>query len=124
MRGYIANHVLFPGLDVRQRLSVSAGYGAAELTIPADGALVDKTIDESGLRDRDIVVLSLTRDSTVIPNPAGARMLEAGDELLCFGKLDSLRDLVTERRRRRIRPVVQPLPTDPFSPATDTSPPA
>jgi len=118
---YVANHVSFPGLDVRQRLSVTAGYGAAELTIPADGPLVNKTIDETGLRDSDVVVLTLTRDTTVIPNPRGTRVLEAGDELLCFGKLDSLRSLVTERRRRRIRPTIQPLPEDPLSPLVEES---
>ncbi len=117
---YVANHVSFPGLDVRQRLSVSADYGAAELTIPVDGPLVNKSIDESGLRDSDIVVLSLTRASQVIPNPRGTRVLEAGDELLCFGKLESLRNLVTERKRRRIRPAIQPLPDEPLGPETDT----
>jgi len=116
---YIANHVSFPGLDIRQRLTVSAGYGAAELTIPTDGPLVNKTIDETGLRDSDIVVLSLTRASKVIPNPRGTRILEAGDELLCFGKLASLRSLVTERRRRRIRPAIQPLPEHPLDPTID-----
>jgi len=118
---YVANHVSFPGLDVRQRLSVTAGYGAAEVTIPEDGPLVNKTIDETGLRDSDVVVLTLTRNTTVIPNPRGTRVLEAGDELLCFGKLDSLRSLVTERRRRRIRPTIQPLPEDPLSPLVEES---
>jgi len=118
---YVANHVSFPGLDVRQRLSVTSGYGAAEVTIPEDGPLVNKTIDETGLRDSDVVVLTLTRNTTVIPNPRGTRVLEAGDELLCFGKLDSLRSLVTERRRRRIRPTIQPLPEDPLSPLVEES---
>lgn len=119
---YMANHVAFPGLDVRQRLSVSSGYGAAEITVPSEGPLVNKTIDEAGLRDLDIVVLTLTRGTQTIPNPRGTRVLAAGDELLCFGKLDSLRDLVTERRRRRIRPVIQPLPEHPLDPSPEGPP--
>lgn len=119
---YMANHVAFPGLDIRQRLTVSSGYGASELTIPAEGPMVNKTINETGLRDLDIVVLTLTRGDDVIPNPLGTRTLEAGDELLCFGKLDSMRDLVTEKRRRRIRPVVQPLPEHPLDVATEVEP--
>ena len=33
MIDYVANQVAFPELDVRQRLTVSAGYGVAELLV-------------------------------------------------------------------------------------------
>ena len=96
---HMANQVAFPELDVRQRLTVSTGYGVADLLIPEGAELVGKTIVESGLRDRDIVVLNLHRGTTVISNPKGTRVLEAGDKLLCYGKLDSMRSMVPERRR-------------------------
>jgi ribosomal protein S6--L-glutamate ligase len=111
---YVANQVAFPELDVRQRLTVSAGYGVAELLVREGADILGKTIKESGLRDRDITVLTLTRGTKVIPNPRGNRELEAGDRLLCFGKLEEMRDLVPARRRRRARPKVQPLPADPL----------
>jgi ribosomal protein S6--L-glutamate ligase len=111
---YIERQVAFPELDVRQRLTVSAGYGVAELLAREGADIVGKTIAESGLRDRDITVLTLTRGTTVIPNPRIERVLEPEDRLLCFGKLDSMRDLVPERRRRRSRPKVRPLPADPI----------
>jgi len=57
-------------------------------------------------------VLTLTRDTRVVPNPKGDRELEAGDRLLCFGRLEEMRDLVPARRRRRARPVVEPLPPE------------
>jgi ribosomal protein S6--L-glutamate ligase len=109
---FIAHQVAFPELDVRQRLTVSAGYGVAELLVRDGADIVGKTIAESGLRDRDIQVLTVTRDTRVIPNPKGTRVLEAGDRLLCFGKLEAMRDLVPERRRRRARPKLEPLPHD------------
>lgn len=109
---YIANQVDFPELDVRQRLNVSTGYGVAELQIREGFTMVGKTIDDSGLRSRDIVVLTLNRGTTVIPNPKGSRVLEADDRLLCFGRLEDMRDLVPERRRRRSRPRMQPLDPD------------
>jgi ribosomal protein S6--L-glutamate ligase len=118
---YIATQVSFPELDVRQRLTVSTGYGVAELLVRDGSELVGTTIEESGLRDRDITVLTLTRETTVIPNPRVHRVLEAHDRLLCFGKLEAMRDLVPERRRRRSRPKVQPLPDHPI-PEPDTSP--
>ncbi|MBT8206866.1 MAG: 30S ribosomal protein S6--L-glutamate ligase, partial [Acidimicrobiia bacterium] len=61
----------------------------------------------------DIAVLTLTKGTTVIPNPKSSRVLEVDDRLLCFGKLEAMRDLVPARRQRRSRPKVQPLPHDP-----------
>lgn len=107
---YIANQVRFPEIDVRQRLSVSTGYGVAELHIHPGADIVGKRLDESGLSERDIAVLTLVRDTKVIPNPRTDRVLEADDRLLCFGKLESMRHLVPERRRKRSRPVIQTLP--------------
>jgi ribosomal protein S6--L-glutamate ligase len=112
---YVANQVSFPEIDVRQRLTVSTGYGVAELYVREGADIVGKTITESGLRERDISVLTLVRGSKVIPNPRSDRTLEADDRLLCFGKLESMRDLVPERRRRRLRSKIQALPTDPIS---------
>lgn len=111
---YMLSQVAFPELDVRQRLTVSTGYGVAELLVHEGADLVGQAIDESGLRNRDITVLSLTRGTTVIPNPRVDRVLEAEDRLLCYGKLEAMRDLVPERRRRRARPEIQPLPEIPI----------
>jgi len=112
---FIESQVAFPELDVRQRLSVSTGYGVAELAIGESWPSVGSTIAESGLAERDITVLTLTRGTRVIPNPRSSRVLEPDDRLLCFGKLENMRDLVPERRRRRARPSVKPLPDEPIS---------
>ena len=98
---YIDNQVAFPELDVRQRLTVSTGYGVAEIQVRAGAPLVGSTIEESGLRERDITVLTLNRGATVIPNPRTDRALEADDRLLCFGRLESMRDMIPARTRRR-----------------------
>ncbi len=111
---HIANQVAFPELDVRQRLTVSTGYGVAELHVRDDAELVGKTIAESGLRDRDITVLTLHRDVEVIPNPRETRVLEANDRLLCFGRLESMRDMIPARRKRRAR--IRKLPDEPLPP--------
>jgi ribosomal protein S6--L-glutamate ligase len=110
---YVANQVAFPELDVRQRLSVSTGYGVAELLVREDAELVGTTIRDSGLRDRDITVLTLHRGPEVIPNPRETRELEANDRLLCFGKLEAMRDMIPARKTRRAR--VRKLPEDPLS---------
>ncbi len=109
---YIASQVDFPELDIRQRLTVSTGYGVSELLVRQGADILGKTIDESGLRERDIAVLTLTRGTTVIPNPKSSRVLEEHDRLLCFGRLEAMRDLVPAKRRRKAQPKLKPLPHD------------
>lgn len=110
---YIAGQVAFPEIDVRQRLTVSTGYGVAELLVHTNADLVGKTLGESGLWERDITVLTLHRGPQVIPNPRKGVMLESGDRLLCFGKLEEMRSMIPERRRRRAAKV-RKLPKEPL----------
>jgi ribosomal protein S6--L-glutamate ligase len=109
---YIANQVGFPEIDVRQRLTVSTGYGVAELVVHGGADLVGTTLGESGLSERDITVLTLHRGATVIPNPRRSVELQAQDRLLCFGKLEEMRSMIPERRRRRAK--VRKLPKQPI----------
>jgi len=111
---YIDNQVAFPQIDVRERLSVSTGYGVAELVVHGDADLVGKTLGDSGLREKDITVLTLHRGSQVIPNPSGRHVLEAEDRLLCWGKLEEMRTMIPDRPKRR--PRVKRLPKQPLPP--------
>ena len=112
---YIAAQVDFPEVDIRQRLTVSRGYGVSEIHIPEGSDYIGKTIAESGLRERDLNVLTLYRGTTVIPNPKSTRELEPGDRLLCFGKLELMRDLIPAKSRRSRRPKVKDLPELPVA---------
>ena len=106
---YIAAQVDFPEIDVRQRLTVSKGYGVSEIYVPEGSGFVDETIAGTGLSERDINVLTLYRGSRIIPNPRKDRLLEAGDKLLCYGKLEAMREMIPARARRRRRPKVRQL---------------
>ncbi len=109
---YVANQVAFPEIDVRQRLTVSTGYGVAEIVVQSGSEMVGKKLGESGLAERDITVLTLHRDTQVIPNPHGRHVLEAGDRMLCFGKLEEMRSMIPARRKRRAK--VKKLPKEPI----------
>ncbi|RJP41213.1 MAG: 30S ribosomal protein S6--L-glutamate ligase [Phycisphaerales bacterium] len=100
---YVSDQVAFPEMDVRQRLTVSRGYGVAEIRIASKSELAGKTIAESGLRERDVSVLTLNRGKRVIANPRESRRLRAGDRLLCFGRLEMMRTLIPKHKRRRVR---------------------
>ncbi|MEQ9365639.1 MAG: TrkA C-terminal domain-containing protein [Leptospirales bacterium] len=98
----------YPELDIRQRLTVSRGYGAAEWIVGEESGIAGKSFKDSGLREHDIVVLSLTREGKVIANPRGARVIEVGDRLLCFGKIENMKNLLPpEVRKRRTRKIEQ-----------------
>ncbi|MGB1929769.1 MAG: RimK family alpha-L-glutamate ligase, partial [Mariniblastus sp.] len=109
---YLAAHVDFPEIDIRQRLTVSQGYGVTEIHVPDGSEFVGKTIDESGLLEQDINVLTLYRGTTVIPNPRLKRRLEAGDRMLCFGKLESMRSMIPAKTQHQRRPTIQELASD------------
>jgi ribosomal protein S6--L-glutamate ligase len=109
---FIDNQVAFPEIDVRQRLTVSTGYGVAEILVQAASDVVGKPLGESGLRERDITALTLQRGTSVIPNPRSHLILEAGDRLLCFGKLEEMRSMIPSRRRRTRK--VKKLPAEPI----------
>ncbi|MFV8817720.1 cation:proton antiporter regulatory subunit [Haliea sp. E17] len=81
----------------------------SEIYVPEGSRFIGQKILETGLLERDINVLTLYRGSKVIPNPRRDRELESGDKLLCFGKLEAMRDMVPARTRRRREPSVEQL---------------
>ena len=115
---YVDNQVAFPELDVRQRLSVSRDHGVAELLVREDGGFVGQTLGEAGLSERDITVLTVQRGVDVIANPKPNLVLEANDKLLCFGRLEEMRDMIPKRRSRRRRLIPPPNRDDSISDTT------
>jgi ribosomal protein S6--L-glutamate ligase len=97
----IENEVLFPDIDIRQRLTLQSGYGVIELPVDERSELCGKTIRDSRLRERDVLVLTIQRGSVTIPNPRTDREISAGDVLLCFGKALTLRGLAPPPRPSR-----------------------
>ena len=112
---YISAQVNFPEIDLRQRLTVSRGYGVAEIYIPEGSDYIGKTIQDSRLREKDISILTLHRDTKVIPNPKSQRVLEAEDRLLCFGKLEFMRELIPVKTRKERKAKVKVLPDLPVA---------
>ena len=109
MIDYIAAQVDFPEIDVRQRLTVSRGYGVSEIFVPQGSNFIGKSLQATELAEQDINVLTLYRGNKIIPNPKMSRTLEPDDKLLCFGKMETMRGMVPARTRRRRRPTVRDL---------------
>jgi ribosomal protein S6--L-glutamate ligase len=104
---HMEEEVVFPEIDLRQRLTLKAGYAILEIVVEDGSEIANKALGELRLRERDIVVLSLMRGDITIPNPKGDRVLRPGDTVLCFGDAPSLKGLAAplakEPRRRRAR---------------------
>ncbi len=100
---YVAEQVMFPELDIREKLTVNTGYGVAEVNVVTGSALVGKAIQDAGLRAEGVVVLSLDRAGQATPNPDDAHVLAAGDRLTCFGPLAVMKDLLPARKQPRRR---------------------
>jgi len=99
----IEEEVLFPDIDIRQRLTLQSGYGVMEVPVNEGSELAHCTLQQSALRVRDVQVLTIRRGSVSIPNPRGDREILPGDTLLCFGKTLTLKSLAPPQRRRRRR---------------------
>ncbi len=75
---YMEQQVLFPEIDLRQRLTLEEGYGVGEFVVTKQSRLAGVSIAKSGLREEDVLVLSIDRDRTVIPIPQGVHVIQAG----------------------------------------------
>lgn len=108
---HIEEQVLFPSIDLNQRLSLKHGYGVAEFPVTDNSSLAGRTLRETALRDRDVLVLSIDRNGVAIPNPAGDQEMLPGDRLLCYGKLLTLKTLVPPKPKRRRKKRAKPKPS-------------
>ena len=98
---HLEDQVRFEDFDIKQRLTLARGYQVAELPVGPDSVFVGQSVQETGLRDKDIVILSIQRGDVVIPNPRNDRSILAGDMLVCYGKKAALLNLVPDLNARR-----------------------
>jgi ribosomal protein S6--L-glutamate ligase len=103
----IEDEVLFPEIDIRQRLTIQSGYAVIEIPVAPRSQLAGKTLRESGLLEQDVRVLTIHRGGVSLPNPRDGQRIAAGDTLLCFGETRALKRVapLAAARLRRARPV-------------------
>lgn len=97
----IEQQVLFPDVDLRQRLRLAAGYGIAEFTVHNMPDLENVMLRDCHLNDKNIRVIHINRHKSVIPNPKGDEIIHTGDLMLCYGPLDELRGLIPPKSPRK-----------------------
>lgn len=98
---HVEDQVLFPEVDLNQRLALGKGYSICEFHVDHESSLCDVTLEEAALRERDIHVLSIQRSGVTLPNPRGDTRLLVGDLLVCYGKILTLKSLIPVDRAGR-----------------------
>jgi len=72
------------------------GYGISQIEITDKNPLAGKSLSESNLRSHDILVLSIDRGDEHIVNPVADFRINPSDKLVCFGKLENIREVAYE----------------------------
>ena len=67
------------------------GYGIAQLNITKDTEEKGLTLAKAGFSSKDILVLSIERDSQLISFPHAEDVIQEGDKLLCYGLLKTIK---------------------------------
>ncbi len=100
---FLAEHIRFGDLDIRQRLAFARGYVVSEFTVTDKSRIAEKSLAESGLRERGIMVMSINRNEQHYPAPKGNDELHSGDILLCYGPKTALQEYIPllERKPRK-----------------------
>lgn len=108
----IEENVLFPEVDLKQRLRLAGGYGIAEFPVANMPSVENKTLHDAPFSDHNIHVMSIMRGDRVIPNPTSSEVVETGDVLLCYGELYELRKFSsagnTKRKRKKKAAKIEP----------------
>ncbi len=92
---------VFEKRAIEEILNLAQGYGVVELNLKENFPYIGHTLAESPLRDKDILVLAIKRDQTTIPAPKGQRKMQIDDTLICYGKLASMKELISKQKSKR-----------------------
>ncbi len=94
LRKKIIKKDIFKKVSFEELLLATGGYGVSRVAACAGSPVLDKTLSQSELRRHDITVLAIVRGAETMPNPTADTKIVLGDELICFGKLENIRNRV------------------------------
>jgi len=92
LRKRVIRKELFTVASFEELLLATGGYGVSKIEICAGSPVLDKTLAESQLRRHDVTILAITRADRTMPNPSADTKILLGDQLICFGKLQNIRN--------------------------------
>jgi len=79
---------------VEEVLRIAKDYGIAEVNIKGSCNELGKTLNESGFREKDILILAIERKNSVVPAPKATDRILLNDTLICYGKLSNIGKII------------------------------
>ena len=92
LRKHIIKREIIAPVSFEELTLFTGGYGVSSIEVAEDNPILDKTLADSKLRRWDINVLAIERKDKIIPNPPSDTKMRLGDRLICFGKLENIRE--------------------------------
>jgi len=92
LRRKVIRREIFRRVTFEELLIATGGYGVTKIQAGKSCPVLNKTLAEAQLRKLDITVLAILRGERTIPNPRADARILLGDELICFGKLGTIRE--------------------------------
>ncbi len=78
-------------VDFEELAMIADGVGITKVNIDRGNSLIGKSLDEIGLKEKEIRVLAVVRDGAMTFQPGGDFQIQRGDELYCLGPLNVIR---------------------------------
>jgi Trk-type K+ transport system membrane component len=94
LRKKIIKKEIFQKVSVEELLLSTGGYGVSRVAVSAGSPVLNKSLYKSNLKQHDVTVLAIVRDQQTIPNPPADTKMLLNDELVCFGKLENIRNTI------------------------------
>jgi len=94
LRKKIIKREIFQRVSFEELLLATGGYGISRVVVGAGSPVSNKMLSRSELREHDVTVLAIVRGGETIPNPTANTRILLGDELVCFGKLENIRNRI------------------------------
>jgi hypothetical protein len=95
LRKKIIKREIFRKVSFEELLLATGGYGISRISVGAGSPVLNKTLAKSQLREYDITVLAAVRGGETIPNPPANMKILLNDELVCFGKLENIKNRIS-----------------------------
>jgi hypothetical protein len=95
LRKKIIKKDIFQKVSFEELLLATGGYGISRITVNSGSPVLGKTLSKSELRNYDITVLAIVRGEETIPNPQANIKILLSDELICFGKLENIKNKIS-----------------------------
>jgi hypothetical protein len=94
LRARIVKRKIIKKVSFEELTIATGGYGISNVVVDKGNPLLDRVIAKTDLTRRGIVILAIERKGEMTATPPANTKIELDDRLVCFGKLDTIRELV------------------------------